>query len=71
MSGSPFLFPQPPRVTAEEARETAPLWKGMADHLATLRDMAGARHAMQESYWWMAYAIALGQGTPPPDPAKD
>jgi hypothetical protein len=71
MSDSPFLLPQPPRVTADEARDTARLWKGMADHLATLRDMAGARHAMQESQWWMAHAIALGQPTPPPEPSKD
>lgn len=71
MSDSPFMLPQPPRVTADEARDTARLWKGMADHLTTLRDMAGARHAMQERQWWMAYAIALGQGTPPPEPGKD
>jgi hypothetical protein len=59
MSDSPFLLPQPPRVTAEEARETARAWKGMADHLRGIRDAAGARHAMTESQWWLAYAHVL------------
>jgi len=61
MSDSPFMLPQPPRVSAEEARDTARAWKGMADHLTAIRDTAGARHAMQESQRWLAYAIALGQ----------
>ncbi len=64
MSASPFMLPQPPRVTQEEALDTARLWKGMSDHLATIRDMAGSRRAMQESQWWMAYSVALGQVKP-------
>ena len=71
MSGSPFPLPQPPPVTADEARNTARLWKGMAGHLATLHDMAGARHAMRERRWWMPCVIALGQATPPPEPGKN
>jgi len=68
MSDSPFMLPQPPRVTADEALDTARLWKGMADHLTSLRDLAGARHAMQERQWWMAYAIAL-KPKPPTEPS--
>jgi len=67
MSDPPFPLPQPPWVTADEALDTSRLWKGMADHLTSLRDLAGARHAMQESQWWMAYAFAL-KPKPPPDP---
>lgn len=71
MSDDPFFLPGPPQVTAAQARETARLWKGMADHLASLRDGAGMRRALQESQWWMTYSVALGQsekpeGTPPP-----
>lgn len=51
----------PPHVTAQVGHDTARLWKGMADHLASIRDAAGAQRAMQESQWWMAYAIATGQ----------
>lgn len=64
MRESPFLLPQPPHVTGQQARDTARAWKGMADHLTSIGDAAGGRRAMQESAWWMAYAIALGQ-TPP------
>ena len=59
MSDSPFLLPQPPRVTTEEARDTARAWKGMADHLRAIRDVAGSRHALQESQWWLVFAQAL------------
>lgn len=63
---------QPPDVTAQEARDTARLWKGMADHLSSIRDAAGARRAMQESQWWMACAIATGQiGTGEAQRARD
>lgn len=68
MSDNPFMLPTPPRVTADEACHTARLWKGMADHLTALRDLGGARRAMVESQWWMAYAIALGQTPPPSNP---
>ncbi len=68
MSDSPFMLPHLPRVTAQQALDTSRAWKGMHDHLSGLRDVAGARLALQESQWWMAYSIALAQ-EPPPEPS--
>jgi hypothetical protein len=65
MSDSPFMLPHPPRVTAEQARDTARAYKALADHLEPLGDRAGARRAMTESQWWMAYSIALATGHNP------
>lgn len=65
---SDFPFPHSPRVTAEQARDTARAWKAMADHLSSLPYVAGARNAMRESERWMAYSVALAQVPPPAEP---
>ena len=64
-------LPEPPRMTAEQAQDTARAYKGLADHLESVRDMGGFRNAMMHSQWWLAYAIALGQQTPPAPPKAE
>jgi len=59
-----FGVPQPPLMSAVKARNLARSYKGFADHLTELGDVAGARHAERQSAWWMAYAIALSQIPP-------
>ena len=61
MSETPFMLPPVPHMTAEKARNTACAWKAMSDHLAELPDAAGARLALTQSQWWLAYSIALAQ----------
>jgi len=54
----------PPLMSALRARDLGRFYKGVADHLRSLGDIAGANHADRQSSWWMAYAISLSQ-TPP------
>lgn len=64
MSDEPFLPPQPALMSALKARNLARSYKAFADHLREQGDPGGARHADQQSSWWMAYAIALSQIPP-------
>jgi hypothetical protein len=65
MSDNPFLLPEtPPLVTATQARDTARIFKGLAEHMENIGARGEATRAERQSAWWMAYAIALSQIPP-------
>ncbi|HWG80741.1 MAG TPA: hypothetical protein VN681_13245 [Stellaceae bacterium] len=69
MSDNPFLLPETPlRVTATQARDTAHIFKGLAEHMENIGARGEATRAERHSAWWMAYAAALSQI--PPEAAK-
>jgi hypothetical protein len=70
MSDDPFMLPEtPPLVTAKQARDTARIFKGLAEHMESIGARGEATRAERQSAWWMAYAIALSQ-IPPEEAAE-
>jgi hypothetical protein len=63
MSDERFTPAMPGLMSAVRARDLARRYKGFAD-LIRADDPGGARHADQQSQWWLAYAIALSQIPP-------
>jgi len=53
-------------VTAEEARDTARYYKGMADHMRDLGASAEANRLERQSNWWLAYSVSLASDAPKP-----
>jgi hypothetical protein len=61
MSERAFLPEPVPMMTPEQARDTARSLKATADQLTTLGDVGFARVVLQQSQWYLAYAVTLSQ----------
>jgi hypothetical protein len=63
VSDQPF-FPERPRLmNPAKARDIARGHKSMARLYESAGDRTGARREMDESAWWLAYALALANTT--------
>jgi hypothetical protein len=61
MSDEPFFPGRPRLMTPEAARDIARGYKGLAMTFTEADMHRDAARAMQDSQWWLTYALALSQ----------
>ena len=64
MSDAQFMPEPPALMSAVKARNIARAFKALAEQFTDAGDRPRARAAMDDSQWWLTYAISLSQ-TPP------
>ena len=62
VSDEPFMLDEtPPLMSAEQARDVARHYKGLADHMRRLGARGDVTLLERQSNWWLAFALVLAK----------